>query len=51
MALGGTFATMAVSFAGFHHFEGHRLAQTGVMLFYVAAVLLLMRWGNRAPIG
>jgi hypothetical protein len=50
-ALGGTFAAMPLSFAGLNFFEGNRLAQSCVMLGYVAIVLLLTCWGNRARAG
>ena len=51
IAIGATFAAIALSFAGVHRLEGHRLAQAAVMLGYAVAILLLMRWANRAPAG
>jgi len=51
IALGATFAAIALSFVGVHRLEGHRLAQAAVILGYTAAILLFMRWANRAPAG
>ena len=50
-ALVGTVGLAILFFAGIHRFEGDRLAQAGVALWYAIAVFALMRWGSRSSAG